>query len=129
MSGEVALDTSIAIQFLNGEAAIVDRVLALSMVLLPLPVVGELLFGAEDSGRSLQNLTKYLQFIDACTVLPMSRETARCYSQVRLSLNRKGRPIPENDVWIGAQVLENSWTLASRDGHFGFIDGITVVDW
>jgi tRNA(fMet)-specific endonuclease VapC len=108
---------------------VVNRVLELATIILPLPVVGELLFGAENSGRSLRNLTRYLQFIDMCTVLPMGRETARYYSQVRLSLKRKGRPIPENDVWIGAQTLENQWTLITRDQHFEFIDGITIDNW
>ncbi|MBE9078907.1 type II toxin-antitoxin system VapC family toxin [Romeria aff. gracilis LEGE 07310] len=129
MPGEVALDTSVAIQFLNGNEAIAERVKALSMVILPLPVVGELLFGAENSGRTLHNLSQYLKFIDTCKVVPMGLETARHYSQMRLSLKRKGKPIPENDLWIGAQTIENHWTLATFDRHFNFIDGITVVNW
>ena len=129
MRGETALDTSVAIQLLNGNEAVVEKVSRLSNVLLPLPVVGELLFGAENSGRPLKNLTRYLQFIETCTVVPMTRETARCYSQVRLSLKRKGKPIPENDVWIGAQSLENQWTLVTRDKHFEHIDGIQVAAW
>ena len=129
MRGEIALDTSVAIQLLNGNEAVVEKVSQLSNVLLPLPVVGELLFGAENSGRPLKNLARYLQFIEVCTVVPMSRETALCYSQVRLSLKRKGKPIPENDVWIGAQSLENQWTLVTRDKHFEHIDGIQIASW
>ncbi|HEY9600576.1 MAG TPA: PIN domain-containing protein, partial [Allocoleopsis sp.] len=86
MAGETALDTSIAIRYLNGDRAIVDRVIALPTIVLPLPVVGELLFGAENSARPLQNLTLYLQFIEFCIVVPMGRESARAYSQTRLSL-------------------------------------------
>ena len=51
MSGEIALDTSTAIRFLNGDATIIERVLALPEVNLPMVVVGELLFGAENSTR------------------------------------------------------------------------------
>jgi tRNA(fMet)-specific endonuclease VapC len=54
MSGEIALDTSVAVRFLNGDTAIVTRVLALPDVILPIVVVGELLFGAENSSRPLQ---------------------------------------------------------------------------
>lgn len=47
MSGEIALDTSVAIRFLNGDAEVTERVLVLPEIILPLVVVGELLFGAE----------------------------------------------------------------------------------
>jgi hypothetical protein len=36
MSGEIALDTSVAVRFLNGDSAIVSRVLALPEVILPI---------------------------------------------------------------------------------------------
>jgi tRNA(fMet)-specific endonuclease VapC len=49
VAGKVALDTSVAIRYLNGDEAVVQRVLALSNVILPLTVVGELLFGAANS--------------------------------------------------------------------------------
>ena len=53
MSSETALDTSVAVRFLNGDAAITARVLAVPEIVLPMVVVGELLFGAENSTRPL----------------------------------------------------------------------------
>ena len=49
MSGEIALDTSAAIRFLNGDVTITERILALPEITLPIVAVGELLFGAENS--------------------------------------------------------------------------------
>ena len=43
MSGEIALDTSVAVRFLNGDTAIIERVLTLPEVILPLVVAGECL--------------------------------------------------------------------------------------
>jgi tRNA(fMet)-specific endonuclease VapC len=106
MIGEIGLDTSVAVRFLNGDIAVTERVLAIPEVVLPMVVVGELLFGAENSTRPLQNLPRYLKFISACVVLPIGRETATTYARTRLALKRKGRPIPMNDVWIAAQCLE-----------------------
>lgn len=80
MAGETGLDTSMAIRYLNGNLDVVAKVTALPTVILPLTVVGELLFGAENSARSLTNITRYLQFIDTCIVLPMGRQTAALYS-------------------------------------------------
>lgn len=129
MNGKVALDTSVAVRFLNGDEAIVAQVLALPTVILPTVVVGELLFGAENSSRSLQNLPRYLEFIETCEVVNVGRETAVVYAQTRLALKRKGRPIPMNDVWIAAQCLEYGWRLVTDDSDFGYVDGLMLENW
>jgi predicted nucleic acid-binding protein len=67
LAGETALDTSVAIRYLKGDAMptaasyAVARVIALLTIMLPLPIVAKLLFRAENSGCSLQNLTRYLR--------------------------------------------------------------------
>ena len=100
MSGEIALNTSVAIRFLNGDETVTQRILALPDIILPMVVVGELLFGAESSTRPLQNLPRYLDFISTCKTFPIGQETAVIYARTRLALKRKGRPIPMNDIWI-----------------------------
>lgn len=129
MSGEIALDTSAAIRFLNGDTTITERILALPEITLPMVVVGELLFGAENSTRPLQNLPRYLEFISACRAVPLGRETATIYAQTRLALKRKGRPIPMNDVWIAAQCIEHSWVLVTDDTDFDYVDGLILERW
>ncbi|MEH1767344.1 MAG: PIN domain-containing protein [Nostoc sp.] len=54
---------------------------------------------------------------------------ATSYAQTRLTLKRKGRPIPENDIWIAAQCLERGWTLATHDEHFNYVDNLIVEHW
>jgi tRNA(fMet)-specific endonuclease VapC len=129
MSGEIALDTSAAVRFLNGDATITERVLALPEIVLPMIVVGELLFGAENSTRPLQNLPRYLEFISVCIAVPLGRETATVYARTRFALKRKGRPIPMNDVWIAAQCLEHRWILVTDDTDFDYVDGLVLEHW
>lgn len=129
MSGEIALDTSVTVRFLNGDAMIAERVLALPEIILPTIVVGELLFGAENSTRQLQNLPRYLEFIAACVVVPLGRETATAYARTRLALKRKGRSIPMNDVWISAQCLGHGWVLVTDDTDFDYVDGLILEHW
>ncbi len=129
MSGEIALDTSVAIRFLNGDVVITERVLELPEIVLPMVVVGELLFGAENSTRPLQNLPHYLEFISACVVVPLGKETATIYARTRLLLKRKGRPIPMNDVWIAAQCIEHGWVLVTDDTDFNYVDGLLLEHW
>jgi tRNA(fMet)-specific endonuclease VapC len=58
MNGSIALDTSVVIRYLNGNQDIVDHILQFSSIILPVNVVGELIYGAENSGKKLKNLTK-----------------------------------------------------------------------
>ena len=129
MNGEVALDTSVAVRFLNGDKAVVSQVLSLPTVILPTVVIGELLFGAENSNRSLQNISRYLEFIGTCQSIPLGRETAVVYAKTRLALKRKGRPIPINDVWIAAQCLQHGWRLVTDDSDFGYVDDLMLENW
>jgi tRNA(fMet)-specific endonuclease VapC len=129
MSGEIALDTSVAIRFLNGDTTIAERVLVLPEIVLPMVVVGELLFGAKNSTRPLQNLPRYLEFMEACVVESLDRETAAMYALTRLALKRKGRPIPMNDIWIAAQCLEHGWVLVTDDTDFDYVDGLLLEHW
>ncbi|MEB3231709.1 MAG: type II toxin-antitoxin system VapC family toxin [Leptolyngbyaceae bacterium] len=129
MSGEIALDSSVAIRFLNGDTVVIQRVLMVPTIVLPMIVVGELLFGAENSSRSLQNLPRYLEFINTCTSIPIGRATAEIYARTRLALKRKGRPIPTNDIWIAAQCLEHDWILITDDQDFGYVDGLALERW
>ncbi len=129
MSGEIALDTSVAVRFLNGDTTITERVFTIPEIILPMVVVGELLFGAKNSARPLQNLPRYLEFISACIVMPLGRETAATYARTRLALKRQGRPIPMNDVWIAAQCLEHGWVLVTDDTDFDYVDGLMLEHW
>jgi tRNA(fMet)-specific endonuclease VapC len=52
--------------------------------------------------------------------------TAKFYRTIKDGLRQKGRPIPENDIWIAAIALQNNTTLVTRDAHFHGIDHLTI---
>ena len=52
--------------------------------------------------------------------------TARVYGYARDTLRRKGRPIPDNDVWIAAVALQHDLVSASRDSHFERVEGLRL---
>ncbi|MCC7126493.1 MAG: type II toxin-antitoxin system VapC family toxin [Acidobacteria bacterium] len=119
----VALDTSIAIDVLADDA---HEVLSAGITeyLLPAPVVGELRYGALNSQKVDENLARVEGLITRCRVLDITATTADVYARLRLSLKRKGKPIPENDLWIAALCLEHDVKLADSDGHFDAVDGL-----
>lgn len=129
MPGEMALDTNLVIAYFKGEAQVKERVLSLDRVCLPVPVVGELLFAAENSERRHENLAMYNEFIQICRVLNVTRKTATVYARTKLILKRRGRPIPENDLWIASLCLERDLPLASRDEHFREVPDLSWECW
>ena len=126
MNGKVALDTNIAIAVLNAEKDVVEKLRNATQIFLPLPVVGELLFGALNSRHAKRNLPRIQQLIQATITLEMGAETASLYAKTRMSLKQKGRPIPENDIWIAASCLEHGLTLITNDGHFKWVERLAV---
>jgi len=126
MSGKIALDTDIAIKFLNGDKSIENILMKYSEICLPVIVAGELIFGALNSSHPEQNLIRHKKLIQKSRILEIKEITANTYAKTRLSLKRKGKPIPENDVWIAAICIENKIPLLSNDRHFEEIDSLTL---
>lgn len=124
MSGNsVALDTKVAIDVL------VDRAKSLTSqpiteFLLPVPVVGELRYGALNSRRTEENLAEVERLVARCRILDITLATADVYARVRLDLKKKGKPIPENDLWIAALCVGHQVKLAAADSHFDAVDGL-----
>ena len=122
MSGNsVALDTSVAIAVLAGQAGNLASRPA-GEILLPVPVVGELQYGALNSRRRDENLAEVERLMSGCRVLDITATTAAVYARLRLALKEKGKPIPENDLWIAALCVEHHVRLAAVDSHFDAID-------
>jgi len=117
----IALDTSVAIAVLAGQAgSLLSQ--PVEQILLPVPVVGELRYGALNSRRSAENLAEVERLVARCRVLDITAATAAVYARLRLGLKEKGKPIPENDLWIAALCVEHQVPLVTLDGHFDVIE-------
>ena len=95
-------------------------------------VLGEILFGLERleiSKRRSELETKAGKLFAAIPCEPISEIAANHYAKVKLSRQKKGLALDENDLWIAACALSISATLVSRDGDFRQIDGLKVEDW
>ena len=129
MSGSrYLLDTNIAAAYFNQEEAIQKR-LENTTIFVPAIVIGELYFGAYQSQCTAANLKRINDFIAINTILNCDAITGDHYGQIRLKLKAKGRPIPENDIWIAAIALRYDLTLVTRDEHFNEVDNLTSEKW
>ncbi len=121
------MDTTQAIAVLNATGDAGVWVQSFTQVYLPAPVIGELLFGALNSQRPSENLQRVKMLVERCSVLNVTATTAEFYAHIRLQLKRKGKPIPENDLWIAALCVEHGVPLATSDAHFLEIEGLQVI--
>ena len=128
MPGEYVLDTNIVIAFFAQEDLLVERLTQANFV-VPAVVLGELYVGALRSQRIEQNLQRIDAVIPATVVLPCDATTARTYAELKRVLLAKGRPLPENDIWIAASAVQHGLTLVSRDAHFREVDGLSLEAW
>ena len=51
-------------------------------------------------------------------VLAPDEQTTFFYADVYAYLRKKGRPIPTNDLWIAALVIQHQLVLFDRDSDF-----------
>jgi tRNA(fMet)-specific endonuclease VapC len=123
------IDTVAAIAQLNNDVAILPLFTAMVRVSIPIIVVAELYAGAEHSGRVEANIQRTDKYLDGANILFCDLETARRYGKIVQMLSKKGRPIPQNDMWIAALALQHQLTLVTRDAHFNQIDGLGVKGW
>ena len=126
MNGSLLLDTNAVIALFTGEPAAAERFESDDAVFLCVHVLGELRYGALASSRVVENLAHLERFTAPIPVLPCDAETVVHYADIRFGLRKRGKPIPENDIWIAAIARQHGLTLLSRDAHFRRIDGLEL---
>jgi tRNA(fMet)-specific endonuclease VapC len=126
MNGKALVDTNVVIALFAGEPGILASLQKREAVFLCATVLGELRYGAQASSRVETNLARLDKLAQASVVLPCDADTAKSYGEVKFGLRKKGRPIPENDVWIAAVARQHELTVLTRDAHFREIAGIAV---
>ncbi len=123
------LDTNIIIALFADEAITKNNLAQASEVFIPSFVIGELCYGARKSGRVQANLARVDELVANSTVLGCDAETARQYGEIKNKLRLKGRPLPENDVWIAALAPQYDLILVTRDAHFQEVENLQTVAW
>jgi len=116
----VAVDTNRLTDLFQGDAELAELLGTCEEVWIPLVALGEIkagFYGGKQQQRNELLLQKFLAKTTVGVLLP-SRETAEHYARLFVQLKRAGTPVPDNDLWIAALVLEHDVALLTRDGHF-----------
>jgi len=91
---------------------------------------GELYYGANKSNQQAKSLAQLQELIQDVPIAELDSPAAQAYGEIRATLEKQGRVIGNNDLWIGAHALSLDLTLATNnDREFKRIPGLSVENW
>ena len=129
MAVRLALDTNRYTDLCRGHHSTVDTVEHSDEVWLPFIVLGELRAGFAVGSQGPRNEAVLRRFLlkPGVDVLYADEQTTHHYAVIYRQLRQQGTPIPTNDMWIAALVLQHSLVLHARDAHFDALPQLTRV--
>jgi tRNA(fMet)-specific endonuclease VapC len=116
----IAIDTNRYRDLTDGVEEVVTALERAESVSVPFVVVGELRAGFAVGARGRSNERTLQRFLQkpGVSVIYADERTTRTYASLYRQLRTQGTPIPTNDLWIAALVLDHDLALYSRDRHF-----------
>lgn len=124
---KLLLDTNAYSAWKRGHVDVCRRVQDAERLVMSVVVVGELLHGFHGGKRFAENRRELDDLLDRPVVklATVTLATAEHFGRIANELRRQGTPIPTNDIWIAAHAMETGAELASFDGHFEHVPGLT----
>jgi len=126
----IATDTNRYRDFCAGESAAVEVFASAHAIHVPFVVLAELRAGFLIGRLSRKNEAVLLRFLSRprVRVLCADEQTTQHYARVFAQLRAQGTPIPTNDIWIAALVMQHGLLLYSRDGHFDCLPQLPRIE-
>jgi tRNA(fMet)-specific endonuclease VapC len=125
----LALDTNRYTDLCRGNVSVIETIEFADEVWLPFIVLGELRAGFAVGTQGPRNEAVLRRFLlkSRVGVLYADDQTTHHYAAVYRQLRKQGTPIPTNDMWIAALVLQHSLVLLARDSHFDVLPQLARV--
>ncbi len=126
MGLRLALDTNRYTDLCRQSVEVAALVQHADAVFLPFVVLAELRAGFAMGTRGPENESILRRFLTkpGVAVLFPDDQTTHHYATLFRQLRSQGTPIPTNDLWIAALVLQHDLVLCARDRHFDHLPQI-----
>jgi predicted nucleic acid-binding protein len=112
----------------TADPVIADTLKAAMELYLPLTALGEMRFGIQCAGNSRRAIEQWERFSQDVILLLPDDATATAYAELKQALATKGKPIPENDLWIAATAKSHGLPLYCKGAHFDELaDSMTII--
>ena len=124
-----ALDTNRYVDLCKGIEETVALLEAAEVVVMPFVVLAELRAGFAHGRRQVENERILRRFLmkEGVSVLFADDQTTHHYASLYRQLRKQGTPIPSNDLWLAALVLQHNLALHARDNHFDHLPQLVRV--
>jgi tRNA(fMet)-specific endonuclease VapC len=126
MIGSV-LDTNIITKLLDNDSLAVSIIKKIEKIYTSIIVVGELYYAATNSSKRDANFKNFKEVLSCMEIIPIDETVCMSYAEIKLELKKKGKPIPDNDIWIAACARAYGLSIATFDTHFSEIPQITLI--
>jgi tRNA(fMet)-specific endonuclease VapC len=126
------LDTDTIVYLLKGNRNVTETMKRFSVAPKAVSVItyGELTFGAYKSQHVHENLAKVHRIREIFPILHVTPAVMETYGEIKSDLQKKGIPLDDMDLIIGATALTMGYCLVTNNaGHFDRIPGLNTVNW
>ena len=127
------LDTNICIALIRQRpAGLLQRLTSLEPgeVGLSSITLAELIYVADKSSQTEQNLAALEQFLLPLELVNFDESAATAYGQIRAGLEREGKVIGSMDMLIAAHALSlNIILVTNNTKEIGRVSGLLLEDW
>lgn len=125
------LDTNICVYFLKGLYNLHKKIEKeeVGNCFISEITVAELKFGAENSDSRDKNRKTVDEFVNKFAVIPIFN-SLDIYAREKARLRKKGMPLDDFDLLIGAAAISNNLILVTRNiSDFERLKGIEIENW
>ena len=126
MNGSV-LDTNVITKLLDKAPEAVSLIQKIDKFFTSIIVVGELYYAAANSSKRDANYKKFQEVLSCMEIIPIDDMVCMSYMEIKMELKKKGKPVPDNDIWIAACAYTHNLSVATFDHHFSEITLIELV--
>jgi predicted nucleic acid-binding protein len=116
----LALDTNAYCAAARGDVKAADLLRRADGIKFPFVALAELRAGFAAGAAGRKNEAKLTEFLNSprVEVLYADEQTTHHYARLFAELKSRGTPVPTNDLWIAALVVQHDLILYSLDAHF-----------
>lgn len=129
MNGEFLIDTNALIKLMARDPDLRWQMGHDFRCFLSFISVGELFSGAHQSTRRTFHAGEIRRICAEIPVIGWDIEVADQYGRIQARLREKGKPIPQNDIWIAATAVRHGMVLITLDRHFAAVEGLPTEIW
>ncbi len=128
----LVIDSDILIYFLKGHTEIVNKLSSQPPETIFTTRINytELLYGAYNSSKIQQNLSKINAFLDVLTILEFDQKASAIFAEDKAKLKRQGMLIADMDLMIASITKAQDFSLVTNNlKHFERIENLKLERW